>query len=293
MIRRSSSPWLYKHRTVAAAIGITLVGCATFLVLHFSATEQKIQTNNRLSADTTKTYDALIARLEQEAELKRKADEAAAAKVAEEAKTATPATSPQTATKCTNLLRAHGDPHQIDILVNKAHCLSPLDFTPTDLVGVDGYLVSAKAAPHLRAMLQAAAHAGLTISLTSTYRSYHNQITTYNGWVAANGSTEAADTVSARPGYSEHQTGLAVDLGTGSCALECFAGTPHYAWLQQHAATYGFIQRYYAGYEGITGYSPEAWHYRYVGPETALDMRTKGIKTLEQYWNISGGNYPG
>lgn len=293
MIKRPSPIWLRRHSAAAACITVSLVGCATFIALTYYSTTRKVQDLEQQSAESIKRYDEMIARLERKAADKRKADEAVATKVAEEAKTAEPLASPDTAAKCANLLRAHGDPSTIDILVNKAHCLSPLDFTPADLVSVDGYLVSAKAAPHLRDMLAAAAAEGLGISMTSSYRSYENQITTYNGWVAANGSTEAADTVSARPGYSEHQTGLAVDLGTGGCALECFAGTPHYAWLQQNAAKYGFIQRYYAGYEGITGYSPEAWHYRYVGPEVAMDMKAKGIKTLEQYWNISGGNYPG
>jgi D-alanyl-D-alanine carboxypeptidase len=292
MIKRPSPTWLRRHAIAATTIAVTLVGCSTFLTLVHFSTQQKIQTIEQKSAESVKKYDEIIARYKQEAEAKRKADEATATKVAEEAKTAMPVTSPDTAAKCANLLRAHSDPNNIDILVNKAHCLSPLDFTPADLTSVDGYLMSAKAAPHLRDMLAAASASGLGISITSSYRSYQNQITTYNGWVAANGSTEAADTVSARPGYSEHQTGLAVDLGTSGCVLECFAGTPHYTWLQQNAAKYGFIQRYYAGHEGTTGYSPEAWHYRYVGTEVALDMKAKGVKTLEQYWGISGGNYP-
>lgn len=292
MIKRTSHSRVYKHRISLGVTAFLLIACITFLFLATSAANRNIAANTSKTAELTARYDKLIPELKAKREAREAAEKAAAAKVAEEAKTAVPATSPQTASKCNNLLRTHGDPNQIDIIVNKAHCLSPLNFAPSDLVSVNGYLISAKAAPDLRDMLNAAAGAGLTVSPTSSYRSYENQITTYNGWVAANGSTEAADTVSARPGYSEHQTGLAVDLGTSSCALECFAGTQHYAWLQQYAANYGFIQRYHAGFEGITGYSPEAWHYRYVGRETALDMKAKGIKTLEQYWNISGGNYP-
>lgn len=292
MIKRTSHSWVHKHRISLGVVVFILIACITLLFLATSAANRSIEANTHKTAELNARYDKLIPELKAKREAKEAAEKAAAAKVAEEAKTAIPATSPQTASKCNNLLRTHGDPNQIDILVNKAHCLSPLNFAPSDLVNINGYLLSAKAAPDLQAMLKAAANAGLTISLTSSYRSYENQFTTYNGWVAANGSTEAADTVSARPGYSEHQTGFAVDLGTSSCALECFAGTPHYTWLQQHAADYGFIQRYYAGFEGITGYNPEAWHYRYVGRETALDMKAKGIKTLEQYWNISGGNYP-
>lgn len=293
MIKRHPHSWIHRHKLAVACVAIAITGCSTFLALAHMNVSQKIQTIEKQSAESAKRHDKLMADIRAKAEAQRKIDEATAAKVAEQAKTAEPVKSPDTAAKCANLLDSHNDPNAIDIMVNKAHCLSPLDFSPTDLVSVNGYLISAKAAPHLREMIAAAASAGLTLSITSSYRSYQNQIVTYNGWVATNGSTEAADTVSARPGYSEHQTGFAIDLGTSGCALECFAGTPHYAWLQQNAAKYGFIQRYHAGFESITGYSPEAWHYRYVGPETAIDMKNKNVKTLEQYWNISGGNYPG
>lgn len=292
MIKRSSQSWVTRHRTSLSTIACILIACITFLLLVTLAANRTIEINKRKTLDLSARYDKLIPELTAKREAREAAEKAAAAKVAEEAKTAAPVTSPQTASKCNNLLRTHGDPNQIDILVNKAHCLSPLDFAPSDLVSVDGYLISAKAAPALHAMLKAAANDGLTITPTSSYRSYGSQVATYNEKVAIKGSTESADTVTARPGYSEHQTGLAVDFSANGCVLECFAGTPHYTWLQQHAASYGFIQRYHAGLEEITGYSPEAWHYRYVGPKTALDMKAKGIKTLEQYWNISGGNYP-
>lgn len=140
-------------------------------------------------------------------------------------------------------------------------------------------------------MIQDATAAGQGFDLSSAYRSYDNQVTTYNTWVTVNGSAALADTVSARPGYSEHQTGLAADLKVGSCVLECFGTTSTYTWLREHAATYGFIERYPQGLSDITGYAPEAWHWRYVGPATAQDMKQKGIQTLEQYFGISGGSY--
>lgn len=296
MITRTSHSWTYRHRFTLGIIALVLTACITLLFLSTTAANRSIKANERKTAELTERYATLIPELKAKraAQLaKEAAEKQAAAKAAEQAKTATPTTpTAPAAASCRISTSGHNDPSSIDIIVNKTHCLSPLDFAPADLVSVNGYLVSAKAAPHLRDMLAAAANQGLTMSLTSSYRSYANQITTYSGWVTANGSAEAADTVSARPGYSEHQTGLAVDLGTSGCALECFAGTPHYTWLQQNAATYGFIQRYYAGHEGTTGYSPEAWHYRYVGPQVALDMQKKGIKTLEQYWGISGGDYP-
>lgn len=186
---------------------------------------------------------------------------------------------------------AHGNPNEVDVVINKKRCFNPINFVPGDLVSYNGYVISAKIRPHLIEMLNAAAAAGLPIGLTSAYRSYSNQVTTYNNWVRVNGSYAAADTVSARPGYSEHQTGLAVDFSAGGCSLDCFSGTAQYNWLVANGATYGFIQRYPAGLEAVTGYSAETWHWRYVGQASALEMKVKGIKTLEQLWSLPGGGY--
>ncbi|MGB4768310.1 MAG: M15 family metallopeptidase [Candidatus Saccharimonas sp.] len=182
-------------------------------------------------------------------------------------------------------------PDSITVVVNKKHCFSPITWAPGDLASVNGYLLRAEAAGQLQQLMAAAVAAGLGFDLSSAYRSYSDQQVTYNNWVRVNGSQAAADTVSARPGYSEHQTGLAADLKVGGCALECFANTAQYTWLTQHAANYGFIQRYPVGLTSITGYSPEAWHWRYVGVATATDMKAKGIQTLEQYFGITGGDY--
>lgn len=167
----------------------------------------------------------------------------------------------------------------------------PRNYTPINLVSVDGYLLRTEAAEALQQMRQAAAHAGAGFDISSAYRSHDNQISTYNNWVAVNGSAAIADTVSARPGYSEHQTGLVVDLKVGGCVLECFGTTASYHWLRQHAAEYGFIERYPPGLTAITGYSPESWHWRYVGVEVAQDMKTKGTETLEAYYGVPGGDY--
>ncbi len=185
----------------------------------------------------------------------------------------------------------HGNPAAINVVINKKRCFNPIYFVPPDLTSYNGFVVSAKILPDMTAMLGAAAAAGVPLSLTSSYRSYANQVQTYNHWVSVNGSTAAADTVSARPGYSEHQTGLAIDLSAGGCSLECFRGSSQYQWMLANAATYGFIERYPAGHETITGYSPEAWHWRYIGPVAAQTMKSSGIKTLEQLWNIPGGGY--
>ncbi len=185
------------------------------------------------------------------------------------------------------------NPGSITAVINKKHCFNPSNYAPSDLASVNGYLLRTEAANQLIAMMNAAAAAGLTFDLSSTYRSYENQVITYSYWVATNGSIAAADTVSARPGYSEHQTGLAADLKTNGCALDCFGSTAQYTWLQQNAANYGYIERYPAGLTSITGYAHESWHWRYVGTATAQDMKAKGIQALESYFGISGGDYAG
>lgn len=100
--------------------------------------------------------------------------------------------------------------------------------------------------------------------------------------------------VSARPGHSEHQTGLAVDLVTPAspdCDFEvCFAETPGGQWLAANAWRYGFIIRYQSGSD-ITGYSPEPWHLRYVGKSLAAELRRTGVATLEEFFGIPGGDY--
>lgn len=183
------------------------------------------------------------------------------------------------------------NPAAITVIVNKKHCFSPIDWTPSDLTSVDGYYLRAEAASHMQQMMTDAATAGMPFAMTSAYRSYANQQATYDHWVVTNGSQALADTVSARAGYSDHQTGMAADLKTEGCVLDCFGTTAQYAWLAEHAADYGFIRRYPEDLTAVTGYSPESWHWRYVGAATAKDMKAKGIQTMEQYFGVSGGDY--
>jgi LAS superfamily LD-carboxypeptidase LdcB len=228
-------------------------------------------------------------RIKKEAEEKAKqeAAEAAAKSVAEQSKNGmlTPADS-----KLCNTGIAHIDPATIDVVVNKKHCVQPLNYVPADLVTSQGATLSAKALDAYKRMYGAATAAGQSFYVTSSYRSYTTQLSTYKRWVSISGQA-SADTYSARPGYSEHQTGFAFDVAANGCTLNCFGSTSQYQWFQKHAAEYGFIQRYYAGYETITGYSAEEWHYRYVGVEVAQAMQVQGIKTLEQYRNVTGGDY--
>lgn len=99
---------------------------------------------------------------------------------------------------------------------------------------------------------------------------------------------EAADRYSARPGFSEHQTGLTMDF---SPIEESFATSAASAWLTENAYKYGWVLRYPAPKESVTGYMYEPWHWRYVGVTVATDMRSKGISTLEEYFDVEGGGY--
>ena len=111
----------------------------------------------------------------------------------------------------------------------------------------------------------------------SGYRSYSQQASLYDSYVRQYGQA-TADTIAARPGYSEHQTGLAMDIGnaSGICALQaCFATMPAGKRAADHAAEHGFIIRYPAGSEATTGYTYEPWHLRYVGGTGDRQSRDK------------------
>ena len=128
---------------------------------------------------------------------------------------------------------------------------------------------------------------GLSISNSySGYRSYQYQSSLYQNYVNSYGQA-SADTFSARPGYSEHQSGLAFDLIQPNGAL---LESPNEAqWVAQNAHKYGFIVRYQSGKESITGYMAEPWHVRYVGDE-AVNIYQSGL-TLEEYLGVEGGDY--
>lgn len=136
------------------------------------------------------------------------------------------------------------------------------------------------------ALIELAADAkaeGYAIRAMSTYRSYSYQVTLYNNYVDRDGK-QAADTYSARPGFSEHQTGLVADVDNGgSVAYTKFHTTKEYTWMQNNAHKYGFIMRYPKGKENITGYTYESWHYRYVGVEAATYIHNNNI-TFDEYY---------
>ena len=115
----------------------------------------------------------------------------------------------------------------------------------------------------------------------STYRSYEYQVDLYNKYVKSDGK-DAADTYSGRPGNSEHQTGLAVDVYNQTETYTNFEKTEEYDWMQENAYKYGFILRFPKGKENETGYEFESWHYRYVGKDIAKYIHKHNI-TLEEY----------
>lgn len=179
------------------------------------------------------------------------------------------------------------DPASPWVVVNKLRPLNPVDYAPSDLVSAgNGQEMRAEAASQLKKMQAAASAEGLNFYAASGYRSYQTQVAAYTSMVNSGGQAYA-DSLSARPGYSEHQTGWAVDLGTGSCSIDnCFATTPAGQWVSTNAYKFGFLLRYPKGLQSITGYDWESWHYRYIGVELATELHKTGTLTLEQFFNL-------
>ena len=131
-------------------------------------------------------------------------------------------------------------------------------------------------------MADAAKSEDIILVINSSYRSYEDQETIWSSRKKANG-TARADQYAARAGYSEHQSGLALDLAQYKYSYDDFEETPAFAWLSNHAHEYGFILRYPKDKEDITGYSYESWHYRYVGVEEAKKIKESGLSFDEYY----------
>jgi len=193
-------------------------------------------------------------------------------------------------------LRAQFDitsPDSVTVLVNKTFGL-PEEYEPDDLVKVDipfiyqdetVHSMRKIAADALLELFAAAKEDGIELAGVSGYRSYAIQKMLYERYVARDGE-EAANKYSAKPGHSEHSTGLAMDVSdrSGRCpARDCFADTEEAAWLADHAHKFGFIIRYPLGKEHITGYQYEPWHLRYVGVELATILREHDW-TMEEFF---------
>ncbi|MBN7774310.1 M15 family metallopeptidase [Clostridium aminobutyricum] len=180
------------------------------------------------------------------------------------------------------------------ILVNKQHAVDK-EYKPSDLTAIKYYAedrspssryMREEAAQAFNQMSEAAAQEGYTIVVTTAYRSYEFQTQLYNNYVNTYGQA-AADTFSAQPGKSEHQTGLSADVSSPSVHYELtkkYIDTAEGKWLNDNAHKFGFIIRFPLGKEDITGYMYEPWHVRYVGKTAAEEIYTKGI-TLEEYWD--------
>lgn len=167
------------------------------------------------------------------------------------------------------------------------------------LTYVDGYLIANKtyslptdygngldreAENAFYSMKKAATNDGISLSIISGFRSYYSQRTIYNNYVAIDG-VEEADTYSARPGHSEHQTGLAMDINSLEVSFE---DTAEGKWLNENCSRFGFIIRYPKGKSDETGYMYEPWHVRYVGERLAKELYHNGDWiTMETYFGIT------
>jgi D-alanyl-D-alanine carboxypeptidase len=226
----------------------------------------------------------------QNGEISQGAENSQSAESAETPETTAAATQKPIVTTAASNATFSAEPVQIDgiwyidgmILVNKTYPL-PKDYNP-------GFNSEVDAA--FKKMQQAAWSDGKTNLLNnSNFRSYSTQKAIYEKNVKKDG-TEKTETYSARPGYSEHQTGLAIDLNSIN---DAFADTKECAWILEHCWEYGFIVRYPKGKEHITGYKYEPWHIRYVGLENAKKIYLTGMCLEELYGFTSAysGAYTG
>ena len=175
-----------------------------------------------------------------------------------------------------------------DMLVNKHRSLEK-DFVPDDLVSIDEEYAaddtqsaSRIAVNAFMKMYKAAESEGYHLVINSSYRSYQDQEETCNTYRGLYGDNYVTNYV-AMPGFSEHQTGLSFDIGSRDSNI--FAESDEYAWIQENAHKYGFIQRFPEKYEAITGFRAEPWHYRYVGEKIATYIYENNI-SFEEYYAI-------
>jgi D-alanyl-D-alanine carboxypeptidase len=190
------------------------------------------------------------------------------------------------------------DPTSPWVVVNKLRPITDgSNYSPPDLVNLpddmpnpNGHQLRAGAAAALEEMFHAAANeVGTQLVAQSGYRSYNSQVNAYGYYVDQLG-VAGADLTSARPGYSEHQTGMAMDiLDTSSgCSVDgpCFGSSASGIWLAENAYRFGFILRYPADKTDVTGYEYEPWHFRWVGVDLATEMHNQGVATLEEFFGL-------
>ena len=173
------------------------------------------------------------------------------------------------------------------MLVNKFNYLDE-NYAPDDIVKVSVQFaygdneIKKEVYEKFRSMYNDAKKEGLYLIITSSYRDYNFQKELWDSYANQKGD-EWADSVSARAGYSEHQTGYTLDIVTYNANMSSFEKTDEFKWLQDNAYKYGFILRYPKDKEDITGYSYESWHYRYVGKDVATKIKKLGI-TFDEYY---------
>ena len=178
----------------------------------------------------------------------------------------------------------------VKILVNKYYYLEE-DYVPENLkklstvYAISGMKLVEEAKEAFEEMSKDASEENLNIIAMSTYRSYSYQVNLYNRYKRTDGQ-EKADTYSGRPGHSEHQTGLAVDVYNKKENYTNFGNTKEFTWMMKHAYEYGFILRFPKDKEKETGYHYESWHYRYVGKEVATYIKEHEISFEEYYATI-------
>lgn len=178
------------------------------------------------------------------------------------------------------------NPDSIDALVNKNNQLDK-NYTPNDLVRLnlacanENKFLREEAAFHFEQMCLDAKKQGYKIIAVSGFRSYFYQQELFEYYVKTMGEDKALE-ASAKPGHSEHQTGLVIDIEGSIGKYIDFESTNEFEWMKENAYRYGFILRYPKGKKNITGFKYEPWHYRYVGKEVAKIIHEKKI-TLEEY----------
>ncbi|MFC0015986.1 MULTISPECIES: D-alanyl-D-alanine carboxypeptidase family protein [Allobacillus] len=188
-----------------------------------------------------------------------------------------------------------GEPDSEQVIVNKDRKL-PDGYEPPDLMIPDVTFKAVNeerkhlrkpAALALEKLFEAAEDEGIELVAVSGYRRYETQVYLYNRNVEVKGK-EYADQYSAKPGHSEHQTGLAMDVSAASVAfdlVEAFEETPEGQWVAENAHEFGFVIRYPKGKSDITGYNFEPWHLRYVGPEIATSIHEQNV-TIEKFFGL-------
>ena len=189
------------------------------------------------------------------------------------------------------------DPTSLWVVVDKLRPLKPSSYAPPDLAlppvphvaRAASSRMRSEAAAALQSMFATAATEGAgAMQIQNAYRSFVVQTNTHNSLVGSLGEARA-DAQSARPGYSEHQTGLAVDIAASPsrCDIQaCFGQTPQGIWLAANAYRFGFLLRYPSDGQAVTGFVYEPWHYRYVGLALASRMHVTGATTLEEFFGL-------